>query len=255
MYQIDDATAVATLPTPAAAGTPGYFTDGNPTALPPVQPTIVPADFFNALMLELLNLLAAAGITPSKTAYNQVVSAIEELIEARSGNYAVDTGVANAYVIALSPPVSSYTEGLSVRFRATNPNTGASTLNAGAGAVPLLNGNSTPLTAGEIAYGSIVSASYDTTAAGFLISSITAPQSITTVVTDTSAGPASYALPAPSAGTTGILFIDRPGTWAINPLTLIGSGATVMGSATFALDTVGAQQVFVSLVNSDWKVS
>jgi hypothetical protein len=46
-----------------------------------------------------------------------------------SNKYAVDTGAADAYVVALSPALTAYTAGHVVRFKATNANTGASTIN------------------------------------------------------------------------------------------------------------------------------
>jgi hypothetical protein len=84
MFQIDDSTAVAVEPTPAAPGTPGYFTDGNPSLGIPA--TIVTADWFNQVTDELLNVLAAAGISPVKATHNQVVSAINFLITSKIGS-------------------------------------------------------------------------------------------------------------------------------------------------------------------------
>jgi hypothetical protein len=77
MYLYDDPTCVATLPTPGAAGTPGYFTNGSPAGGQPA--TILSADFMNMLMEELLNVVTAAGLTPSKTNYTQVLTAIRTL--------------------------------------------------------------------------------------------------------------------------------------------------------------------------------
>lgn len=77
MYQYDDSSASSTLPTPAAAGTAGFFTDGDPSA--GQAATILRSDFMNMLMLELLNVVTAAGLTPSKTTYNQVLTAIQQL--------------------------------------------------------------------------------------------------------------------------------------------------------------------------------
>lgn len=74
MFAIDDATAVAALPTPEAAGTPGYWTEGNPGTGVPA--TYVRASFLNMLQQELLNVVTGAGLTPSKTTYNQLLLAL-----------------------------------------------------------------------------------------------------------------------------------------------------------------------------------
>lgn len=74
MFQTDQASAVLTLPAPVAAGTPGYFTNGNPVT--GIAPTILDADFMNMVMMELTNVVTAAGLTPSKTVYNQLLTAI-----------------------------------------------------------------------------------------------------------------------------------------------------------------------------------
>lgn len=174
MYQIDTPDVANALPTPAALATIGFFTDGDPAL--DIEATTVSADWLNALMLELLAILTAAGITPSKTMRNQVLTAIETLIEARSGNYALDTGAANAYVVALSPPITAYTDGLGIRARLIHGNTGASTINAGAGAVALLRDDGAPVQLGDIPADSIVTATYLTASSGFRINSVVLSQ-------------------------------------------------------------------------------
>lgn len=77
MYQYDDPTVLPTLPTPAAPGTAGFFTDGNPGAALPA--TILRSDFMNMLMMELLNVVEASGQVPSKTTYNQVLTALTKM--------------------------------------------------------------------------------------------------------------------------------------------------------------------------------
>ncbi|MDR3513792.1 MAG: hypothetical protein P4L73_19315 [Caulobacteraceae bacterium] len=74
MYRIDGATALSSLPTPAAAGTPGYFGIGSP------GPTVVSADWLNMVQEEMLAVIVAAGETPSKTTFTQLRDAIETLI-------------------------------------------------------------------------------------------------------------------------------------------------------------------------------
>ena len=44
-------------------------------------------------------------------------------------DYAADTGAANAYVIALTPALTSHVVGMPIHFMAANANTGASTIN------------------------------------------------------------------------------------------------------------------------------
>jgi hypothetical protein len=83
MFQVDQPTAVTSLPTPAAAGTPGYFTNGNPASGIPA--TVLEADFTNMVMMELLNVVTASGLTPSKTTYTQVRDSIKSLILGGAG--------------------------------------------------------------------------------------------------------------------------------------------------------------------------
>lgn len=78
MYRIDNGSAAASLPASTAAGTAGYFTDGDP--LTSIAPTILPAEWLNSIMLENLNVLAAASITPVKNQFDQLALAIAKLI-------------------------------------------------------------------------------------------------------------------------------------------------------------------------------
>ena len=82
MYRIDNGSAAASLPASTAAGTAGYFTDGDP--LTSTAPTILPAEWLNSIMLENLNVLTAAGITPAKNQFDQLKLAIQALVTAGS---------------------------------------------------------------------------------------------------------------------------------------------------------------------------
>lgn len=82
MHQIDHNSAIAELPKPTPQGVSGYFTDGDP--FKGVGATIVPAEFLNTLMLELLNVLKAADIQPDKSRYNQLAEAVQSLAGAAS---------------------------------------------------------------------------------------------------------------------------------------------------------------------------
>ncbi|NNM68926.1 MAG: hypothetical protein HKM00_02970 [Gallionella sp.] len=182
MFRIDDPSAAITLPTPEAAGAEGYWTEGNPVTNTPA--TLERASWFNMVQEELRNIVLAGGGVPSKTTYNQVLLSIENLIEVRAGNYVLDTGVANAYVIALNPAIAAYTNGMVVRARVANANTGASTLNAGGGVVPLVNDVGSPLASGDLPAGSVFAAAYDSALNKFLITSLVPSQAITQAQAD-----------------------------------------------------------------------
>lgn len=64
----------------------------------------------------------------------QPAEAMEALVQfddlqAQAGNYAIDTGSANAYVVTLTPALSTPSPGTPIRWLAAHANTGASTFN------------------------------------------------------------------------------------------------------------------------------
>lgn len=80
------------------------------------------------------------------------------------GFFATDTGSANAYVVTLSPVPTAYMTGLKIMFKATNTNTGASTLNVnGIGTKTIKKNVSTDLSAGDITANQYVEVIYDGT--------------------------------------------------------------------------------------------
>lgn len=95
MHRVDTATAVASLPSPQAAGTPGFFIKGDPSV--PTQATTPGPDWFNMIQEELYYLVDQAGITPdaSKADFTQVHEAIAAMIAAATagiGGGAYDIG-------------------------------------------------------------------------------------------------------------------------------------------------------------------
>ena len=67
------------------------------------------------------------------------------------GGWGTDTGAANAYIVTLPMTLTAYQLGQTVRFKAVNPNTGASTVNVnGLGVINIVGGNNTALQGGEI---------------------------------------------------------------------------------------------------------
>ena len=166
--------ASASPPSAPASPSMGYPTPGDPQTATPA--TKGGAFWFHMIGEELRAVLTAAGITPSTANNAQLLEAIQRLIDAQSGNYALDTGAANAYMVALSPAITAYTDGMTVRVKAVNANTGASTLNAGGGAVSLVNDVGGALAAGDIPANSIFTATYITSANKFYITSMVQSQ-------------------------------------------------------------------------------
>ncbi|MDT7952827.1 MAG: hypothetical protein RQ966_15090 [Acetobacteraceae bacterium] len=80
MFKNDDPTTVATRPVQTPVVQPGYFTDGNSATAVPA--TVVRADWANTITDEILNVVAGAGLTPSKTDNTQLLAAVRALVAA-----------------------------------------------------------------------------------------------------------------------------------------------------------------------------
>lgn len=93
-----------------------------------------------------------------------------------AGFYQLDSGAVNAYVVARSPGISAYVNGMTIAFKAIHTNTGASTINAGAGSVPLKRNDGSALVSGDIASGSIYEAIYDASTVTFIIKTVVPSQ-------------------------------------------------------------------------------
>ena len=174
MQLISNGTQIsATMPTKqAASGTPGYAnnTPGNGTA------TVVDGDVLNTWLAEIVNVVLGANMTLSPTNNAQLLAAIQYFIAAETSraeaaeatiqsgarNYAADTGTVNALAVTLSPAPTALTAGLTVRVKAGNTNTAASTINVnGLGAVAIVNPGGTSLGSGQIPAGGVFEAIYD----------------------------------------------------------------------------------------------
>jgi len=110
-------------------------------------------------------------ITPTTTSWNSgdtfMLSNPAELIQqlvqfddlqTQGGNYALDVGSANAYVVGLTPSLSAHIPGTPIRFLAAHANTGASTFNDGAGTASLVLPGGTALPSGIIVANMVYSA-------------------------------------------------------------------------------------------------
>ena len=80
MHRPDHDSAVAVRPATAAAGSPGWFQDGNPAE--GIRGTVVQSDFLNDLVANILAVLTAGGVTPGKGEDNNLRDAILAMIAA-----------------------------------------------------------------------------------------------------------------------------------------------------------------------------
>lgn len=102
--------------------------------------------------------------------FNGVVTAFDklpdpELLSEDRATFAVDTGAANALVVAPSVALTAYNTGLRIRTQAVARNTGATTINvSGLGVKQIVRADGTALQAGDITAGQVVDLTYDGTA-------------------------------------------------------------------------------------------
>jgi hypothetical protein len=91
-----------------------------------------------------------ANLVTAGTAQN-----MEQIPQAQAAahNWGQDTGGVNSYVAAYSPPITQRIEGMTLRIKIANSNTGASTLDVGAGPSPWVNPDGSSLGAGALIAG------------------------------------------------------------------------------------------------------
>src|SRR4029077_10900439 len=82
-------------------------------------------------------------------------------LQAQAGNFALDTGAANAYSVNLTPALLAHQRGMPIWWLAAHTNTGASTFNDGAGSASLLTPEGVALMAGEISGGGLYVTAWD----------------------------------------------------------------------------------------------
>jgi microcystin-dependent protein len=79
MYRIDNASSVSAKPVAPAAGTPGYFSNGNPATAQ--EATIVDDWWANQIQEEILTVIEQAGIVPDKSSNSQLFDALNFLYQ------------------------------------------------------------------------------------------------------------------------------------------------------------------------------
>jgi hypothetical protein len=111
--------------------------------------------------------------TSLNTALDAIETGLDKLpsennLKRGTTNYALDTGVANACVVALSHAPVAYVDGMQVIFKAAATNTGPTTLNVnGRGAKLITRQDGSTLGAGDIPIGKILTVRYNSSSDNF----------------------------------------------------------------------------------------
>lgn len=115
-------------------------------------PTVVSDIDMNSLIWSAMEIVKAAGLAgiqfdkANTASYRLLLKALRSNGLIRG----VDTGAANALVVALTPALDVRFDGMVLWVKAKATNTGATTLNDGLGAAPVVGAAHTPLQGGEI---------------------------------------------------------------------------------------------------------
>jgi hypothetical protein len=129
----------------------GQFVDENPVAGTPGS--LIPSAWGNAVTLELLAVIEAAGLTPDEDNLAQLLQALRLI--SRQPIVLADTGVANAYTAVNTPALTALpATGTLQNVKIANANTGASTYAPdGLAAKPIYGLGLQPLQGGELPAG------------------------------------------------------------------------------------------------------
>lgn len=109
-------------------------------------------------------------LSSASTYIQQEMNDLEQTVAAHQTDYvthtgwAVATGSANSYVATLTPALSKYQEGVSLRLKINIDNTGASTVNVnGLGVKAIKKANGADVTSGNLKAGSVYTITYNGT--------------------------------------------------------------------------------------------
>jgi len=97
-------------------------------------------------MRELVAVITNSAEVPSEDDLEQVAKGVRS----QRMNYCEDTGSVNTLSVALDPPLTAYSIGLPLHVRIRNTNTGPSTIDAGAGRVPIRKPNGSEMASGDL---------------------------------------------------------------------------------------------------------
>src|ERR1017187_2059126 len=133
------------------------YVNGNPATGTPGS--IPPAAVFENPQRDLANFITDSGLTPSDSDLHQ----ISKSVQSGAVDFGIDTGAADAIVVALNPVPNSLTVGMTVRIKkGASPNAlTTTTLNVGLGANTVKRSGGAAVAAGDIPANSVMEYSWD----------------------------------------------------------------------------------------------
>lgn len=177
----------------------------------------------------LESIAAGFDLLPGKDALNQ-----------GRVTYVADSGAADAYVVTLSPVPASYVAGLRITMKATNVNTGASTLNVNSlGARSIKGGDGNDPAAGDIPAGGIVEMVYDGT--NFVLMST--PSGFTTAAAASASAAATSASGASTSATNAAASAVAAAASAVEAAAYAGDHPVLSKAAGYTVVGTDKQKV------------
>ena len=173
---------------------------------------------------ELDSIAASFALLPSPTA-----------LASGSINYALDTGLANAYVVSVSSAVTAYSDGFSFFFKPLNNNSGASTLNVNTlGLKAIVRPDGTAVQLNDIVANQILKLTYNSSYNGFQLDTDISYANQAAASASAAAASAGSAA-ASAAATAGAIVAERSASRALTNLTgiTLASGDAQMANAAY----------------------
>jgi len=170
---------------------------------------------------ELDSIAASFALLPSPTA-----------LASGSINYALDTGLANAYVVSVSSAVTAYSDGFSFFFKPLNNNSGASTLNVNTlGLKAIVRPDGTAVQLNDIVANQILKLTYNSSYNGFQLDTDISYANQAAASASAAAASAGSAA-ASAAATAGAIVAERTATRALSGITTLDTTGSVSFGTT-----------------------
>jgi hypothetical protein len=234
--------------------------------------TGITAGFMNGLLGQLRALIRGNGqtaalanvVTEDNADDTMALQAVQQLIQRWQMKFGIDTGAADALVVALAPALAEYKAGLSINVLVAHDGTGAAASIAvnGLAARAILRKGGAPLQKKDLLGGGMAKLDYD--GAAFQIDMPAEFSSAATIVTSSAAlnltliqrsvallrtaAPAAQAITLPPGAKNGKEFVvsDVAGNLQPYPATVtpLGVGETIAGAANYVMNRNFQETIF-----------